>query len=57
VEREVLVGAGKTGYEVILEGVDGSFGGVLVVDMWWDKLEVDIFVGHVFFEWGRAFVV
>jgi hypothetical protein len=57
VERKVLVGAAETGYEVILEGANGSFSGVSAVDMWWDKLEVDVFGSHVFFERARAFVV
>jgi hypothetical protein len=49
VQREVFVGAAEPGDEAVLERVNGVFSGIAAVDMGWDKLEIDIFVGHVFF--------
>jgi hypothetical protein len=57
VQREVFVSATKPSNEVVLESVNGTFSNIAAVGMRWDKLEINTFVGHVFFDQGRAFIV
>lgn len=56
-QRKVLVDAAQSGYKVILESLNCSFGGVALVNSWWDKLIIDLFGLHELFECVGAFVV
>jgi UDP-N-acetylenolpyruvoylglucosamine reductase len=42
---------------MILEGLDGTFGGVAAMTMGWYKLEINAFLAKVTFESSRGFVV
>ena len=56
-ERKVRVGAAKDGDEMLLERPNGAFGGVLLVEMGWHELVVDVVVVKVGSEGSRGFVV
>ena len=56
-EREVIIGGGEACDEVILEGSNGSFGGVAAMDVWWHKLEIDVFFVEEAFQRGGGFIV
>ena len=57
VQWEVFVSATETGNEVVLEGSDGSFGGIAAMEMRGGKLEVNLFFSHVVLESNGGFVV
>jgi hypothetical protein len=57
VEREVFVNAAKASNEMILEGADGSFGGIAAVDSGWGKLKINNFFAEELFQRFRAFIV
>jgi len=42
VNRKVFVGATEADNEMVFKGVDGTFGGIAAMHMWWDQLEVHI---------------
>jgi hypothetical protein len=42
VEGEELVGAAKNSHKVVFEGLDGAFGTIALMVVWWHKLVVDI---------------
>ncbi len=44
---KVLVRAAQASDEVILESMNGLFGGIAAVNVWWDELIVHIFHGEV----------
>ena len=56
-QRKVGVGAAESGNEVVLERVDGAFGGVAAVDTRRGKLEIDILAAHELLEGRGCFVV
>jgi len=43
VDGKILVCAAKASNEVVLEGADGSFHGIVAVEMQWDELVVIAF--------------
>ena len=51
------VAGGETGAEVILPSLDGSFGCIASVALWWDLLEGDVIFPECFFEFVGAFIV
>jgi hypothetical protein len=56
VEREVGVGA-QASDEVILEGADGAFGRIGVVNTRRDELEVNVLIAEELLDSSRALVV
>jgi hypothetical protein len=50
VQRKVGIGAAESGDEVRLPSLDGAFGGVASMGVWWDQLKVDVIVVHECFE-------
>jgi hypothetical protein len=50
VQRKVGIGAAESGDEVCFPSLDGAFGGVASMGVWWDQLKVDVVVVHAFFE-------
>jgi hypothetical protein len=57
VDREVAVGRGETGDEVVFESPDGSLCGVAAVDARWSELEIDVGAGDELFQDVAGFVV
>jgi hypothetical protein len=56
-KREVFVDTAEAGDEVVLEGADGTLGGVAAVDARRGKLEVDVLGTEELLEGLGAFVV
>ena len=56
-EREVIVCGDEARNKMVLEGLDGPFGGISPVQVGWDQLETLMFLQHVIFEVLGAFVV
>jgi hypothetical protein len=50
IERKVWMSAAEAGDEVVLEGLDGSFGPVATVEASGGELVFNSFVGHEVFE-------
>jgi hypothetical protein len=57
VNGEIWICASQTGKKKILEGANGAFGRVILVNAGWNKLEVDVLLNDKIFEDGGAFVV
>jgi hypothetical protein len=57
VEREVFVNAAKASNEVILEGADGTFGGIASVDPGRGELKVNFFLAEELFQGFEALIV
>jgi len=55
--REVLVRAAEAGDEVVLEGADGTFGGIAAMDMGRDQLKVNLLGSKEVLENCGGFVV
>ena len=55
--QELGVAGGEIGAEVILPSLEGSFGCVASVAMWWYSLEGDMIFLICFFEFIGAFIV
>ena len=56
-ERKVAVGRAEACDEVVLERSDRAFGGVATMNVWRNKLEVDVLAFHVGLEGRGSFVV
>jgi len=48
VDGEFVVCAAESGNEMIFEGLDGPFGSITAMDMWWHQLEIDGLCSHEF---------
>ena len=56
-QRESGVAAAKHRYKVIFEGADRLFSCIVVVQVGWDELILDLFCSEKLFDEGGAFVV
>jgi hypothetical protein len=54
---ELWITGGETGAEVVLPGLDCSFGGISSVDMWWDALEGDVVLFEGLLEFVGALLI
>jgi len=57
VKRKVLVSATEASDEMVFKSADGTFGGIAVMHMWWDQLEIHILSHQKIFEGLRCFIV
>jgi hypothetical protein len=57
VEGEVFVDAAQASNEMILEGADGSFGGIATVDSGWGELKINNFFAEELLQSFRAFII
>ncbi len=56
-DGKIFVSCTQTSNEVVFECVDGSFGGIAAMDVWWDQLIVHIFRHQEFLEGLGCFVI
>jgi hypothetical protein len=56
-EGEFAVGRREGTYKMIFERLDGAFGSVNAVVVWFDEHELAIFVGEEFLDLPRAMIV
>ena len=57
VHRNFRVAAADTGNQVVLEGLDCTFGSVYAMQMWRGELESYTFLAHEGFQSGWSFIV
>jgi hypothetical protein len=57
VKGKVFVHAAEASDEVTFKSTDVTLGSIAPMDMWWNKLEVNIFLGQELFEDGGTFLV
>ena len=56
-ERKSFIGTAEATNEVVFEGVDGTFGGIAVVDVRGDKLKINLLLMHELLENVGLFIV
>jgi hypothetical protein len=56
-QRKIFVGSTENADEVGLESLYCLFGSVLLVIVWWNKLECHLILANCLFQVFRAFVV
>jgi len=57
VDWKFWVAGCKTSKKMFLEGLDGSLGGIVTMDMWRDALEGNFVFCKGIFEFGRSFII
>ena len=55
--RKITVHTAQSSNEMVLECTDGLFGSIASMNMWWDKLIIDVLLCHEVLEELGAFII
>jgi hypothetical protein len=56
-ERELWVCSAEAADKMIFKGLDGTFGSIDTMIVWFDKLHTSVVLQHECFDWGCGLVV